>query len=279
MPELVNVPNVDGVPAVLFALGSGASIPLASADAPGIPFPILGAPQWGLYRGGQLVVACDTVLAFDHKADWSVADYPLEQGKFESYNKVKIPYDVRIVFMAGGSEAKRAALLSSLQAIAGDLNVYDGVTPEQVYPNLNVIHLDYRRTREGGVGMLAVSVFCQEVRSATSSSSDPSANGQTGTTASPDGADQVNGGTVQSQDIGSSTNATATLSDGTPNTTASDLPITPNAGVTSLPIDGTNIGATATLPELSVVTPDTSSSISGLEAAGPDQYSTFGVSP
>lgn len=279
MPELVNVPDVDGVPAVLFAPGAGTSIALAIGDAAGIPFPILGAPQWGLYRNGAPVVACDTVLAFDHKADWSVADYPVEKGRFESFNKVQIPYDVRLVFLAGGSEASRSALLSSLQAIAGDLNIYDAVTPETVYPRVNVIHLDYRRSREAGVGMLAVNVFCQEVRAATASASDPSATGQVGTPASADAADQVNDGTVQAQDLGSQPNATATLSDGTPNTTATDLGMTPNAPVTTLPIDGTTVAGSVTLPEISVTAPQTSSSISGLEAAGPDQYNVFGTAP
>lgn len=286
MPELVNVPDVDGVPAVLFAPGAGTGIVLAAADAVGLPF--LGtAPQWGIFLNGQPVVTADTTLAFDYKKDYSIADYPLEKGAFESYNKVEIPFDVRFIYTAGGSEANRADLLTSLEEIEGDLNLYEAVTPEKVYPNVNVIHVDYHRTSQNGVGLLVVSVFCQEIRQTTSAGT-PSSMGAIGETASASGADQINSGAVQATDVGTQPNATSTLANNAPNTvaepltgtnaTATELPLTAN--VTATPIDGTTIGnASVMLPEQSVTAPQTSSSISGLQAAGPDQYSLFGVSP
>lgn len=201
MPELVNVPDVDGVPAVLFAPGAGGDIILAAADA--LETSLLSGglgPQWGLYRSGAPAVLADNVAAFDYKEDWAISDYPLERGAFESFNKVKIPFDVRLVFTAGGSEARRAALLASLQAIVGDLNFYEAVTPERVYPSINLIHLDYRRSAQNGAGLLVVNVFCQEVRQTTSSGSGgPNAPGNT---AEASGANAINGGTVQSEDAG-----------------------------------------------------------------------------
>lgn len=201
MPEQVNVPDVDGVPAVAFAPGSGGDIILAAADAPEVAFLAGGlGPQWGIFRGGVPVVVCDTIVGFDHKADWAVADFPIERGAFESYDKVAIPFDVRLVFTAGGSAAKRAALLASLKTVVGDLNLYDAVTPETVYPNVNFIHLDYRRSAQQGVGLLTVSVWCQEIRQ-VASSANGGANAP-GNTAEPSGANQVNGGTVQAEDGG-----------------------------------------------------------------------------
>lgn len=196
MPLPVFVPDVDGVPPVVFAPGAGGDIILAAADAIDLPLADDIAPQWGLYRQGRPVVVCDNVLGFDHKVDWAIADHPLERGSFESFNKVAIPFDVRLIFSAGGSESNRAALLSSLRAIAGDLKLYDAVTPETVYRDVNIVHLDYRRTAQSGAGLLIVAVWCQEIRQVSPSTGGAGA----GSTAAPSGAAQENGGTVQPTD-------------------------------------------------------------------------------
>lgn len=197
MPDLVSVPNVNGVPSVLFAPGFGVGIPLIPADTINIPAISTGSP-WGIYSGGAQVVQADTVVAMDYKEDWVIADFPLERGAFESYNKVATPYDVRFVFVAGQSLPARAALIASLDAVMGDLNLYDVVTPERVWPNLNIIHRDFRRTTQNGVGLLAVSVVCQQVRiTVGAGAADPSSTGSIGNTADPSLAGQTNDGTVQ----------------------------------------------------------------------------------
>jgi hypothetical protein len=310
VPELVNVPNVDGIPAVAFAPNAGLGIALAGADAVGLPFFGSGAAEWGIFRRGAPVVVCDNVVAFDHKADWAISDYPVEGGQFESYNKVTIPYDVRLVFTAGGSEANRAALLNSLRAIVGDLNYYDAVSPEAVYTPVNLVHLDYRRTAQNGVGLIIVSVWCRQVRQVKSStagaaggadatgSDTPSATGSIGDAASPSGADQVNGGAVQSTsptaaDInnaqGQSFAGDYSVGGYDPTGSGSGTLGNGNFGIsgisgTETPQGFSGSGGIAapmevTLPEQTVTLPQTSSSISGLQAAGPDQYNFFGGGP
>ncbi|WP_123834246.1 hypothetical protein [Methylobacterium currus] len=195
-----------------FAPQSGGDIILAAADAAGIG-PLFGvgvggAPQWGLYRQGRPAVTAESVVAFDHKADWAVSDHPLEKGSFESFNKVAIPFDVRLIFTAGGTEARRATLLNSLRAIAGDLNLYDAVTPETVYRDVNIVHLDYRRTAQAGAGLLIVAVWCQEIRQTS-----PSTGGSGSSTAAPSGAGQENGGTVQPSSVDETGGAGGTVSD------------------------------------------------------------------
>lgn len=309
MPELVNVPDVDGVPAVAFAAGVGAGIALAVSDALGLPFFGSIGTQWGIFRQGRPVVTCDNVAAFDHKADWAISDYPVEGGQFESYNKVTIPYDVRLVFTAGGSEANRTALLNSLRRIVGDLNFYDAVSPEAVYTPVNLVHLDYRRTAQNGLGLLVVSVWCRQVRQVASSqtgaaggadasgTNTPSATGGVGDPASPSGAGQANGGAVQATapaaaDINSAQGQSFAggynVGGYDPNGTGSGTLGNGNFGIggisgTATP-ESTAVGTITapgeiTLPELSVTVPQTSSNISGLQAAGPDQYNMFGGGP
>lgn len=121
-------------------------------------------PSWGLFLNGVPVVEADTVTSFAYKQDWAVADYPVEQGGFESYDKVNTPYRAQIQFVAGGSEANREALLTSIAAIGDDLTLYDAVTPEQVYVGVNVDGYDYRRTSRNGLGLMVVNVNILEIR-------------------------------------------------------------------------------------------------------------------
>ncbi len=153
-----------GVPALLdpnvvfLALANVLSEDTFSGYGPGQP------PIWGVFLGATPVVLADTVTEFAYQQDWVIADYPVERGGFESYDKVNSPYRVRIQFAAGGSEANRQALLDSIAAIGDPLTLYTVVTPTAVYPSLNVEHYDYRRTSRNGLGLLTVDVHFLEIR-------------------------------------------------------------------------------------------------------------------
>lgn len=121
-------------------------------------------PLWGLFDGANPVVIADTVTDFSYQQDWVIADYPVERGGFESYDKVNSPFRARIQFASGGSEANRQALLDSIQAIGDPLTLYTAVTPTAVYPSMNVEHFSYRRTSRNGLGLLIVDVHLLEIR-------------------------------------------------------------------------------------------------------------------
>lgn len=185
------VPNAPGVPALLTGFDASISlgITLLANDLIAGLGGLIG-PQWGIFSNGFPVVSADTVVSLDYKQESVVADYPLERGTFESYDKVQVPFDARVRFVAGGSDANRAALLASIAAIQGDFNLYDVVTPEAVYTSCNVMHHDYHRSSNNGLGLIQVDVWLRQIRIAVGT--------VTGSTAAASGADQVNGGSVQS---------------------------------------------------------------------------------
>jgi hypothetical protein len=121
-------------------------------------------PQWGLFLGGSPVVVADTITEMGYKQDWAIADYPVERGGFESYDKVNIPFRAVFQFVSGGSDAKRQALLDSIAAIGDTLTLYDVLTPEAVYVGVNVEHYDYRRASSNGLGLMIVNVGVLEIR-------------------------------------------------------------------------------------------------------------------
>lgn len=150
------------------------------------------SPEWGIFNSsGNAVVKATNVVGFDYKTEWTVSDYPLERGSFESYNKVKLPYDARVRFSAGGSFANRSAFIASVDAIAGDLKLYDVVTPEKTWLSANIIHYDLARSATSGAGLVVIDVWLQQIR--VTAQATPT------NTAAPSGATATDGGQVQTQ--------------------------------------------------------------------------------
>lgn len=180
MPTYPNVPDVPGVPPVLRQPGisdNNASSAIGSFAIGESPIGVnnqgvesvtvtgdSNSPQWGLFKDGKSVIEADNVVGFEFKRDWAISDYNVEKGGFESYNKVQLPFDVRIRFSCGGAVTRREAFLKSIEAIENSLDLYDAVVPEKVYIGCNVQHVDYRRTASNGVGLIVADIYLLEIR-------------------------------------------------------------------------------------------------------------------
>ena len=202
-----SVPNVAGVPALLGGFAASAALTSISAlaDVAGTLASTLGQ-QWGIFLNGSPVVIADTVTSFDFRKELVIADYPIERGAFESYDKVERPFDVRFRFAAGGSEANRTAMIASIKSIAGDMNLYDFITPTDICESVSIGHVDYRRTSQNGVGLLQVDVWgWQVIVNSTSGLSGDS-------TKSPGSADPVISGSVETTPISGQATSAVTSS-------------------------------------------------------------------
>lgn len=187
VPLVPGVPPIPGnVPPVLPAL-------LIADDASVIAFGAAPA-VWGLFLTGtgQPAVASDSFVSFTLKKDMIVSDYPVEQGAFQSYDKVQLPFDARLRLAQGGSDFDRQAFLAAVDnAYNVVTQLFDVVTPDTVYPSVTVTHYDYARRADNGATLLVVDIWCAQVR-------------QTGqqafaNTQQADGANPVSGGTAQPQ--------------------------------------------------------------------------------
>lgn len=188
-----NVPKVPGVPAVFRSpIFTQVESVLATAEALLLLFGSK-TPVWGIFdrQTGRSVVTADNVVGFDYRNQNAVSDYPVENGGFQSYDKVANPFAIRLRFSAGGTTTTRQALINSIEAITNNLVLYDAVTPEKVYQNINVIGNDYRRTATNGVGLLEIDVYCVEIRQTATQAFTQ--------TKSPAAADPVDGGQVQTK--------------------------------------------------------------------------------
>lgn len=156
-----NIPNLPGVPNL--SSYSASTIILMTADILRF-FGVPSVPQWGIFRSGIPVLVADSVVSFEIKQDFSISDYPVEQGSFQSYNKVQLPTDIRVQLACGGDDAKRQAFLYAIDAVINTTDLYDVVTPERVYVGYNFSHRDFRRNAKNGVGLLLVDLWMTEIR-------------------------------------------------------------------------------------------------------------------
>ena len=229
-----NVPNLPGVPALSsYGADSGA---LLAADVATVVSAFLPRP-WGIYYQGQPVIVPATVASltlgslnsvvpalsvavsllglpnllpvvastveFDFDQEWTIADYPQEQGAFQSYDKVQLPFECRVRLACGGSASQRQTFLntifaiaggsplgssslissalsaaggaSALTSIAGSLNggilsgsmappLFDLVTPEGTYSSCSVRRVSFSRKSYEGATLIVVELSFIQVR-------------------------------------------------------------------------------------------------------------------
>lgn len=159
-----NVPIFPGVPPILRPPGFvNIALALLTADASTIVQQFLRRP-WGLYLGGVPAIFADSVKALDFSADQRISSYPVEPNAFSSYNKVREPYRGRLRYSTGGSEDSKRVFIESVIAAFNSLESYDLVMPEFIFPDVNVVHFDFRRQNDKGVGLLTIDVWCEQIR-------------------------------------------------------------------------------------------------------------------
>lgn len=174
------ISNLISPPSQSALLGSGSEV---NADT---------ARQWGLFtQDGDLAAPCDNVIAFENALEARISDYPVEQGGFGSYNKVIIPYDIRLIMSRGGTVEDRQDFLKAIQDAWQSTELFNVVTPECVYLDVNVVAMRRMASGDRGMGLMVLEVALRKVR-------------QTATltftqTKEPSGAGQVKDGSVQAQ--------------------------------------------------------------------------------
>lgn len=186
-----NVPRVPGVPNL--SSYSTEQFVFLVADLVLSALGLLG-PQWGIFLNGEQAIDFDSIKAFDYRQDWSISDYPTEAGSFQSYNKVQHPFDVRVRLASDGTMQGRQALLRELEYLANSLELFDIVTPEKVFADVNCSHYDFRRSADRGIGMIIADLWFTEIRQ--------TAEAQFSNTQSPTTAGKQNIGNVQIKPVG-----------------------------------------------------------------------------
>ena len=190
-----NVPNVPGVPNVL-------------RRAPAGPPPVVGtiagiaqlvraftsAPVWGVFKHtdpssntpnvqqssdgleevvvtGKIrlkpVVTPDSIRDFGYTNQVNISTAPTQNGSFADYNRVNNPFEVTLRMTKGGTERDRQIFLNQIEQLQ-TTQLYDVITPEKPYRNVNLMRIEYQRQGEKGAFWLSeVDLTFREIRIVT----------------------------------------------------------------------------------------------------------------
>lgn len=188
----------------------------STATAGGFMAAVVG--QIGGINGGTPVLTPDNVLSLEWRGEERISDFPVQNGQFVSFNKVAVPYDLRMVVtcqglnlvqealasvtqildqalgqlgLAFGQPMSRDAFLRQLDAMLVSTDLYNVVTPDKVYQNVNLVSYNHaKKSDEGGTLIIAELLFREVRESVSASYSNPIAS------ASETAASPVNIGTV-----------------------------------------------------------------------------------
>jgi hypothetical protein len=220
-PVFPNVPKLPGVP----QLRRSPQFPAAPPPIVGIAI-VLGRlwqalfsqPAWAIYKQAvttpqtnddgvetvtvvaerEPVVVPDSFLEFGYRNEYTMSDYPVQDGGFASYDKVANPFETMVRMAKGGSQQERKKFLDSLDAIVGTLDLYDILTPEKTYLGVNVLRYEFaRRGNRNAYFFTEVDLYFREIRTVTATYSNTAVTTQNAQ--EPSAAPVTNTGTVQGQ--------------------------------------------------------------------------------
>jgi len=185
----------------LVTAGFGDAPTALTADDASVAQSTGSSPTWGIFdASGDPIADWDSIKAFEYKQDWRLPNYPMEQGAFQSYDKVQTPFQTRVTMTKSGQEQVLSQFLAAIAAASEGTDLFTVDAGGITYQNVSVEGYDYQRTATKGVTMLTVEISLLEIQIASSSTFT--------NTAQPSGADPVNGGTVQAVPITTAANTT-----------------------------------------------------------------------
>ena len=153
---------------------------LLSAISSGNIFSIINStivPGYGIYlKSGAAALKPSSVLGIEYGADASVVSAPVEQGSYNSFNKVKRPPVIRVLFtlegwtgFSGGipnltnfTLSSRAGMLSTLDGMVNNALTYDIETPDTTYEDYDLVRYNYR-TSSHDVTLLTVEAIFEAI--------------------------------------------------------------------------------------------------------------------
>jgi hypothetical protein len=185
VPPLPRLPSLPGAISTVLDVLLGADDPSAIGSS--------SDPVWGIYdQSGNPVAIADSFVAFEYDKEYALSNYPVEQGGFETYNKVEKPFSQRVTLAKAGAASDRAGFLDAIFAATDGLDLFTVVTPDHAYLNANIFRNEITRQSSKGVELLLVDLTLQEIRTSVVSTFTNTQN--------PASAAPVSGGTVQPQD-------------------------------------------------------------------------------
>ena len=173
-----NIPPLPGVPAINRNSAGyvGAGLNVVAQILPSIlPDGIFGT-RWAILdaKTNQPILTPDNFVSYERISESKTLNYPVEQGGFASYNKVRLPKTYRVTVSCNGNKTSKVNFLSSIAKMETGKNPDQSPitvlisTPETTTPPVCLIHTDQRREARSGATLLIFQLTFQEIISIVS---------------------------------------------------------------------------------------------------------------
>jgi hypothetical protein len=188
-----------------FSIPSLSSFESAAAGASPLPQSQSQAPQWGVFdvNNNPAITAYDSMITFEYQTEMRMLSYPIEDGAFETYDKVKVPDHITIRFSCGQTQDMRSQLIAELQELRDNFDLYSVVTPTITFVSMSMSGFRYRHDLASSNMIVVDCIFEQVVATASATYTTVGALDASNVT-SPTSADPVSGGSVGLQVPGTS---------------------------------------------------------------------------
>lgn len=112
---------------------------------------------------GTLALQPDSFVKFEYKESHKIPNYPVEQGSFQSYNKVTLPYEIKLIVTKNGT-SNIGPFINQILLLLNSTKILSVVTPDKTFMSANLINFDYRKDARNGAVLLIAELTFQEVR-------------------------------------------------------------------------------------------------------------------
>lgn len=134
-------------------------------------------PTYGIYlKSGAKAISPTSFVGVEAAADAAVVSAPIEGGSYSSFNKVKRPSVLRVIFTMEGwtgysgsipnltnlSLTSVSDILKSIEAMRSGTDLYDIETPDQTYQDYDLVSYNYRKSSRD-VTLLTIEAVFQAV--------------------------------------------------------------------------------------------------------------------
>jgi hypothetical protein len=112
---------------------------------------------------GNYALQPDSFIKFEYKETHKIPNYPVEQGSFQSYNKVTLPYEIKLIVTKSGI-FNITPFINQILLLLNSTDLLSIVTPDKIYNSANLVNFDYRKESKNGAVLLIAELTFQEVR-------------------------------------------------------------------------------------------------------------------
>lgn len=168
LPSVPSLPSINLPKVVSFAKSPAAVLNLVSLIAKQLPKLNPPKPIYAILNAETLIpltIPDSWQEITPLVTEYQVSDYPVENGGFAPYNKVRRPALIAATLVKEGSDLARATWLEAIrqQLQADPTALYNVLTPQGIYPNQTLTGLSYQTRGDRGSNILYLEMKFSEV--------------------------------------------------------------------------------------------------------------------